>query len=353
MYGYAPGMAKKTGSSSSRSRGGKDNTPARPLSAECRLVVLHGPEVFLRAQHTAILKEKLAEAFSGIDVFQFDGEKDEAAAILDECRSFGLMSAHKLVIVDNADQFVKEANRALVERYAQAPCEGATLLLRADSWRPGKIDAMIDAVGTRILCDKVTPETAMKWTRVHAHKKHGADIGEQAAWMLVDRFGPDLGRLASEVAKLAVAAGAGGAITPAMVQALAAGAREIEPWAVQEAMLRGDAESRIAAVRGILGSAAKEAHVPVAIACAQLAANLHAVAAGARAGVSPSESGRARKLWGDRLAPIESAARRADPDALRALLDHALETDAKGKSGVGNPEISLEVLAWRFAQTLR
>lgn len=341
-------MAKKASSHAQ-----KDEGPSRPLTAECRVVVLAGPEIFLRAQHTAQLKEKLGEAFSGIDVFQFDGEKDEAAAILDECRSFGLMSAHKLVIVDSADQFVKEANRAIVERYVQAPCEGATLLLRAAKWNKGKLDAMIERVGAIIKCDEITPDKAMRWLRGYTRKRLDAEIDERAAGLMVERFGCDLGRLASETAKLAVAAGAGGRITPAMIDELAAGSREIDPWAVQEAMLRGDAESRIAAVRGILGSAPKEANVPVAIACAQLAANLHAIAAGARVRVGPDEVGRPRKLWGYRLTPIESAARRADPDALRDLLNHALETDVKGKSGVGNPAVSLEILAWRFAQTLR
>jgi DNA polymerase III delta subunit len=347
-------MAKKTGSSSSRSRGGKDNTPARPLSAECRVVLLHGSELFLRAQYTQQLREQLSQAFSGLDVFQFDGEKDEAAAILDECRSFGLMSAHKLVIVDNADQFVKEANRAIVERYVQAPCEGATLLLRAGKWNRGKLDAMIERVGAITRCDEITPDQAMRWLRGYTRKRLDAEMDERAAGLMVERFGCDLGRLASESAKLAVAAGAGGRITPAMIDELATGTREIDLWrTLPEVLLSGDAESRIAGLREIAASASKEVHVPLAISAASFAAALYAIA-GAKGdkGLTPRVA-QSRKIWGDRIAPAQSAARRADPEALRALLNHALDTDAKGKSGVGNPEISLEVLAWRFAQTLR
>lgn len=322
---------------------------ARPLDASCRVVLLKGKEAFIRSHRTAELKELLTEAHGGVGVFLFDGEKDEAAEILDECRSFGLMDGHKLVIVDNAEAFVGKENRSLVERYVQAPCEGATLLLRAGVWRKGKLDKLIEAVGRIIDCNTVTPEQAMKWCRVRAKKRHDTDIDERAAWMLVDRVGPDLARLSSELAKLSLAGG--GRITLDLIAQLSAGSREIEPWAVQEPLLAGDADRAVRSVRRILGSAPRDAHVPVAMAAAQLAANLYAISARGKA--RPADIGKSRRLWGDRLRPIEAAARRADREALRRLLDEAINTDARGKSGVGRPAVSLEVLAARFAQVLR
>ncbi|HHN78808.1 MAG TPA: DNA polymerase III subunit delta [Phycisphaerales bacterium] len=331
----------------------KPTAASRAPDASCRVVLLKGKEAFLRAHHTSALKESLEAAHGGVGVFLFDGEKDEPAAILDECRSFGLMDSHKLVIVDNAEAFVGKENRPLVERYVQSPCDGATLLLRAEAWRPGKLDKMIGAVGAVVECKAVTPEQAMKWCRVRAKKRLEAEIDERSAWMLVDRVGPDLARLSSELEKLALAAkeSSEGRITPDLVSQMSASSREIEPWAVQEPLLTGDAAAAVGAVRRILDSAPRDAHVPVAMAAAQLAASLYALSA--RGGARPAEVGKARKLWGDRLRPIEAAARRADRGALRALLTDAIETDAKGKSGVGRPAVSLEVLAARFAQVLR
>ncbi len=338
-------MAKRTSSK---------KPPAKPLGPDCRVVLLKGKEDFLRTQHTSGFKEKLAEAVGGIDTFLFDGEKDDAADILDECRSFGLMSGHKLIIVDNAESFVKDSNRTLVERYVQAPNDEATLVLRAATWRPGKLDKMILEVGTVVECNEVTPEQAMKWSRLRARKRHEVELEERAAWMLIDRFGPDLGRLSAEVAKLAVAAGTpesgGGTITQALVMEMSAGSREIEPWAVQQPMLSGNPGHTIASLRRILESAPRDAHVPIAMACAQLAANLHAVGRSSRA--EQNAVGKSRKLWGDRLYPVADAASGADAESLRALLNDALDTDAKGKSGGGTPVIDLEALAVRFAQTL-
>jgi len=340
------------------SKSASDKPTGLPLGPGCRVVLLKGKEIFLRSQHTSVLKEKLTEAMGDVDTFQFDGEKDEAADILDECRSFGLMSAHKLVIVDNAEAFVKDANRPLVERYVQQPCEDATLVLRCERWYKSKLDGMIEAVGAIVPCDEPDEPTAVKWARLRANKRHNADLEPRAAQLLVHRYGPDLGRLASEVAKLAVAAGADGepegddapvVIGEALVLEMCAGSREIDPWTVQEPMLSRSAEHAIGSIRAVLDSAPRDAHVPVAMACAQLAANLHAIA-GAK---NPAEAGKPRRLYGWRLSPIADAAKRADPVALRRLLRDALETDAKGKSGAGRPETNLEVLAVRFAQTLR
>lgn len=318
------------------------------------MALLKGKEPFLRAQHTSDFKDKLTAAFGGVDVFLFDGEKDEAADILDECRSFGLMSGHKLVIVDNAESFVKDTNRSLVERYVQAPNDEATLVLRAETWRAGKLDKMIAEVGSIVLCDSVSPDIAAKWCRLRARKRHETELDEKAAWALIARYGPDLGRLQAEIAKLAIAAGTpesgGGVITVELVVEMCGGSREIEPWSVQEPMLRGNAEYAIVSLRRILENAPRDSHVPVAMACAQLAANLHAIGNAGRADLQMV--GKARKLWGERVRPIAAGARIADPTALRRLLYDALEADAKGKSGGGTPAIDLEVMAVRFAEVL-
>lgn len=327
------------------------SSPARPLDASCRVALLSGKDAFLRSEYTAQLKDRLAEAHGGVDVFRFDGEKDEAADILDECRSFGLMSAHKMVVVDNAEAFVKEANRPLVERYTESPCDGATLVLRAERWHKGRLDKLIEAVGVIQKCDELTPDIAAKWCAARTKKRHDATIERAAVLALLDRHGPNLGRLDTELAKLAVAAGPGGTITAELVHSMSAGSRELEPWRVQEPLLSGDAPHAIDEMRRITDSAPREVHVPMTMAAAQLAANLHALAAGGNA--NRAEIGASRKIYGPRLHPIASAAGRGKPAAFHRLLDEALDADMKGKSGVGKPEITLEVLAVRFAQTLR
>ena len=112
-------------------------------------VVLIGKEPFLQAEFTSQLKDLLTARHGEIESFRFDGaggnSQTSLAAVLDECRTFGLMVTHKLVIVDNADELIKEDNRPLMERYASAPCQSATLVPRCDKWNKGKLDALIKA----------------------------------------------------------------------------------------------------------------------------------------------------------------------------------------------------------------
>ena len=289
-----------------------------PPDATHRVVVLCGKEVFLRSEFTGQLREKLEEAHGQVDVIRFDGENAQAAEVLDECRSFGLMAAHKLVIVENADKLVSESTRPLLERYAQAPSEGATLVLRASTWRKGNLDKAIEKVGVITPCDQASEAVAQRWAVRRCEKQHGGSISPQVAAMLVERTGPDLGRLDTELGKLSLAAGKGGEITPELIDELVGRTREEEVWSIQAELLSGDPARTVRHLRAILDHAPRDAHVPVTFACTDLARKLHAAsrAIGAGSWAWPSafpptpparcsrrasrRTGPGRRGWGDR-----------------------------------------------------
>jgi DNA polymerase III delta subunit len=176
------------------------------LDASTRICVLHGPDDYLRSLRTDELKDKLVEAHGEVDVLRYDGATASVADVLDECRSMGLMQQQKLVIVDEADQFVKEDARPLVERYAEAPAEQATLVLRSTRWNKGKLDKLIEKAGAIIKCDALTVPKAIGWAIKRAQKRHDLAFDERAAELLVIRVGTLLGRLDAELQKLASAA---------------------------------------------------------------------------------------------------------------------------------------------------
>ena len=170
------------------------------MGPESRIVVLTGKEHFLRSGYTDQLRDQLNESQGGeVEVVRFDGDSTPAADVLDECRSFGLMATHKLVVVDDADRLLNESSRPAFERYAEQPADTATLVLRAEKWNKGKLDKLIEKKGTIIKCDAVAPERAVAWCGGRAKKQHDAALQPRAAQLLVERVGPDLGRLASEI----------------------------------------------------------------------------------------------------------------------------------------------------------
>jgi DNA polymerase-3 subunit delta len=321
--------------------------PSRMPTPEDRVVLLQGKELFLRTEYTEHLRRLLKAAHGDCEFVKFDGATAAPAEVLDECRSFGLMATHKLVVVDDADLMLNQDTRPMFERYCDSPSDQATLVLRASTWRPGNLDKAIDKVGLVIKCDEIDTASAGKWVVRRAEKTHGVRLDPPAAAMLIDRTGTDLGRLDGELAKLAASAGPGGTITTQLITELVGLTREQEAWAIQSLLLSGDAPRMLKELRVIMGNGSKDVGVPVSFACCDLARKLMGAAEGMAQGAPPGKITKDLGLWGGSDRPIMDAARRLGPARARELFDAAIAVDAGIKSGL-DTEIAIEVLALRF-----
>ena len=309
-------------------------------------MLLHGPNHFLAAEYTAALRDKL-ESKGPVDLLHFDGKEHRVADVLDECRSTGLMMQHKLVVVDHADDLVKLENRPLVERYVQPPAADATLVLRASKWNKGKLDEMIASVGIAIECGEVSEESAARWIPARAEKRHAATIEPKAAQLLLERCGPDLGRLDSELSKLAAAAmgdpSAGGVITLALVRDMVGKSREESAWDWQSVLLQGHAGASLARLRDLLDISREPAQL-MWYAALDLSRKLQIAAGALKAGDNPEAVARALRLWGPSKGAILGLARAVGPAAAHRALTAAVEGDQRSKSGLGDAERNLERL---------
>ncbi|MEZ6317718.1 MAG: DNA polymerase III subunit delta [Phycisphaerales bacterium] len=336
-------MAKKSSS----------KTPSRAPKPGDRVVALVGKELFLRQEYTAQLRAALEAAEGAVDTVRFDGSSAPAADVLDECRSFGLLAGHKLVVVDDVDVMLNESTRPLFERYCESPCEGATLVLRASSWRAPRLEALVAEHGAFCACDEVTEPVALKWAGKRAKHAYGVSLDDHAARLLIDRRGCDLGRMDTELSKLAAGAGEGGTITRESVLELVGQSREEELWAVQAEVLSGDPARAIGYIRRLLEQAPRDAAVPVTFACVDLARKLAGANAGLRAGADVRALSSSLRLWGPAQQAVLGAAKRMTPAAARRLLHEAVDADAGQKSGLGRPDRVLERLAVRMTETIR
>ena len=315
-----------------------------------RILVLHGKDAFLRLDVTARVRKALADAHGEIDAFTYDGQSAEVADVLDECRSFGLMQQHKLIVVDNADQLVKEAARPLMERYAEGPVEEATLILRSERWNPGNLDKAIARVGVICKCDGVDARDAVAWIGANCKARHRAGIDRAAAQLLVDRLGPDLGRIDSELGKLAVTSDK---ITTDLVAEMVGVSRQEDPWTIQSVLLSGDPTAILHQLRLVLDNAPRDAHIPVIFAYADLAKKLHGMAVANARRVSPQSAAGTLRLWGPARNALIQVAPRLRPRRTQALLKACVEADQGFKSGLGEPHRVLERLGLRFAAIAR
>lgn len=322
-----------------------------------RIVVLHGRELFLLWEWSRLLAERLREAHGDVGIVRYDGASAPAAEVLDELRSFGLLEPHKLVIVDDAERFLGvESKRRILEQYAAAPEAQATLLLRAGTWRPGNFDKLVEKVGTILKCEPVSEEKAVAWCLARASKRHGAELDRDAAALLVERIGSDLGRLDGEIGKLAACPSAAAVGSPridrALVAAMVGASREEEAWLIQEVVLSGDPGLAVRKTRELV-SISRAAPQQLTWAIAELARKLHGAAALRAAGRGDGEIASALRLWGDSKGPILAASRRLSTAATAAILDEAVDLDFRLKRGrAGDPARALEATAASMAAKL-
>jgi DNA polymerase-3 subunit delta len=195
---------------------------------------LVGPDPFLQLLKLSEILTDLPKDAQRVDA---DGERAELADVLDELRSFAMFGGGKLVVVRDADAFLTRFREQL-EDYVAAPSVSATLVLRLASLpKNQRIYKAIDKVGR--VEDCAPPKDLARWVAERARSAHKVTLDGDAARMLVDLVGDDLGRLDNEIAKLAIDA-EGGRISPQKVGQTVAFQREQEMWDLTNALASGD-----------------------------------------------------------------------------------------------------------------
>lgn len=330
------------------------------LDASLRVVVLVGSEPLLVTEHLASLTAALRDAHGDVSRFEYDGESSSvsAADVLDELRSFGLMDRHKLVVVSEADRFLaRDSNRALMEAYCQKPMGEATLVLRSSRWNRGKLDALIERVGTILRCDPPErSEEAVAWATDRATHAIGQPIDRAAAELLVQRVGLELGRLDMELRKLATFAGQGATIALEHVEALTAPTREEVFWKVQAPLMAGDATATLTAIDELYDrTTAGKLDVPLAFSVVDAIRKLQLGAAMLRSGASQRDLSTTVGIWGAEqramLAAITSASE-LPPDRLAALLDDAVATEHRSRGAAFDTRMALEAFVVRASRVI-
>src|SRR4051812_7607709 len=147
-------------------------------------------------------------------VCRFEGKSTSLADVFDELRTLPFFSKRRIVLVDDADPFVTRYRREL-EAHAASPGGSGTgggsgiLILVLKSWPSNtKLYKLVEASGLAIDCSSPGEKDLVPWLTQLAASKHRAHLDLDAARLLVELVGAEVGILASEVEKLAVYVGA-------------------------------------------------------------------------------------------------------------------------------------------------
>ena len=212
------------------------------LTADTRILALHGDEAAIQKEHLDALRAALKKAHGDVDTYDFDGKTATLADVFDELRGYSLMGGYKVVVVDPADDWISaQRDRGALERYVANPVDHATLVLRCKGWKStAKIEKAIAKGHAVIKCEPPRPAEAVTRLVARAKKQHGLVLEKPAAQLLVDRVGVHLVRLETEVDKLAAMAGGAGdaVIDRALVERAVEKGNEEKAWAVQGPVLQ-------------------------------------------------------------------------------------------------------------------
>lgn len=212
----------------------KSHAPTPPFCA------LFGDEPFLKGLVLAeIRRQVLGDQETEFALSRFDGRTAEWRTVSDELLTVGLFGGgHRLVVVDDADDFVSE-NRSRLEEYVGHPSRTGRLVVVVDSWPSNtRLAKSTTANGLAVEC-KSPPEARLsKWLTTLARDRHQARLERDAAESLVEIIGPELGLIDQELAKLAAAAG-DAPITAELVQQLVGGWRAKTAWDMLDAAVEG------------------------------------------------------------------------------------------------------------------
>ncbi|MFG0330589.1 MAG: DNA polymerase III subunit delta [Phycisphaerales bacterium] len=335
-----------------RRGGGKKKAATPTLDDGLRALILHGKENYLRVEYLRQLRDNIAEKRGEVDVIHFDGATATLADVLDEARSFGLMQQYKIVVLDDADQFLRiEEHRRKLERYMESPSEHATLVLRAETWRPGKLDKLVEKVGGAVKCELRSSDEAIAFCRKRCPKRFDCEIDADAAGLLVERVGASLSRLDAELARLSMMAEPGSPIDRSLIQREVGLSREEQAWEVQSALVCGDAAFALDKIRELV-TVAKQPPVLIGYFITDLARKLYAASRLRADGMNDAAIAAELGLrWRAKTMVLENS-RGVRPEAFADVLRDAVEIDVRNKSGLGNAERSLELLAVRFLTAL-
>ncbi len=333
--------------------------PNQPqFNAEMSVVILHGKEQFLMQRYSEMLQETLKDKYKAIDTIKFDGSQVDIATVMDEVRTYDLLMRHKVVIIDKAEIFlaskdsVKKSPRKIFENYVTSPAEHTTILMRATTWRPGKLDKLVSNVGLVYKIQQLNETDIIRWCIGRAKKVYDCDFRPEAARLITQRIGTSLIRLDLEIKKLSASISPKKTISVENVLNLVGLSREEQVWEMQLVLLSGNLKNAMLKLDELLQISNQPKEL-LMWSIVDLARRLNATSELLDDGYSIVDIRKSLKLFGKNGDLILSSAKKHKTKKLADLFTYAVSVDAKTRSGLLTSQHGLQELLVHFCDFLR
>lgn len=226
--------------------------PSSHLPAAC--IVLSGAEAHLKQSVEAGIRSAVLGGADEADLAtsEFTGRDADWRTVRDELMTVSMFQDQRLVIVDDADDFISK-NRPALERYVDQPSRQSILLLAVKTWRSNtKLAKKIDAAGLHVECAELTGGALLRWLTDHAAEEYGKQLTRDAAALTVELAGTSLALLDQEVAKLSAYTGDRERIGVDDVRTLVGGWKAETTWKMTDAIRDGNVPVALQALSKLL-----------------------------------------------------------------------------------------------------
>ncbi len=257
----------------------KDFLSSPPKGPPPPVCVLFGQEVFFKYQVLRVIRGQLGgPGIEELAIDRFGGDQADWSQVAQALWTLPMFGPGvRLVLVEEADGFVSRFREPL-EQYVAKPCQKTVLVLEVTSW-PGntRLAKAVASVGWTVDCNPLRPAQIAGWLAVWARQSYQIRLEPEAAQLLVDWVGVELGLLDQELQKLALAVGPNGRVQPEHVHQYSASWRTKTVWEVLDAALAGNLPEALVHLDRLLLAG----ETPVGL-FAQMSASLRRFAAAAR-----------------------------------------------------------------------
>jgi len=285
------------------------------------------------------LQEILGKFPADVQRVDVDGETAQLADVLDELRSFAMFGSGKVVAVRNADEFISRFREQL-EDYVASPSDSATLVLRLTTLPSNqRIYKAIGKTGDIVACQP--PKDLKGWIVKRGQSHHKLTISAEAAELLADLIGDDLGRIDNELGKVALCSNST-KISADDIGCSVAFQREREMWDLTNALAGGDPAEAVRRWRQLVQGDSSAEFRAVAWLCIWLE-NVRKGLAMLKRGDNAFTIGQALRIWPrDVQQKFVDTVKTLGEDGRKRAVDLLAEIDYQTKTGVGDAAENVE-----------
>ncbi|MHC4666552.1 MAG: DNA polymerase III subunit delta [Planctomycetota bacterium] len=321
--------------------------PKAKTKKDERIFVIAGKEDSLvNIECDKLLAELLEPQQRTTGLFNADPAEVSASDILDELRTLPFLTKKRVVVIKGADKFIS-ANRELLERYFDSPCPTGILVLTVSSWLGNtRLAKKLPKVGTLI---NVTQPKAWQLPQrliEYAGDAHAKKLSKEAAELLIELTGDDLGRLYGEIDKLALFAGEQKTIAAEHVESLIGHNRLFNAFAVIDAVTAGNVAQAVDRLRTMFAED-KSAEYTVVGAFAFHFRRMFKAKVMLQEGVRPADIVTRLRIWSNKDSFFLQL-RRMPLKKIGDILQQLADIDYAIKTGRTKPQVAIEQLVLRF-----